>query len=432
MAANQHLVLELFKSGEFKQRLFFLLAALFVFRIGAHIPVPGVDAAALNDFYQNSTNGILNMLNMFSGGSLERFSIFAIGIMPYISASIVVQLASEIIPTLKALKKEGEAGRKIITKYTRLCTVFLATLQGVAAAAFVYQQNVVVIGQIEFYFSTIICLVTGTMFLMWLGEQITERGIGNGISLIIMAGIASGIPFGVSQFLNVATNNLALALIVVISVLFLVYIVVYFESAQRKIPVHYARNSNSQGFLGKSNHLPFKLNMAGVIPPIFASSIILFPVTIIGWFGGGNNVGWVQKLLLWLQHGNSVYISFFAVSIIFFCYFYTALVFSPKEMAENLKKSGAFVPGVRPGIQTSLYLENVVMRITLWGAVYITVICLIPELFSSILWVGLSLGGTSLLIIVVVAMDFSTQVSSYRMSQQYEQLMKKYNRDIVS
>lgn len=431
MAANQHLVLELFKSGEFKQRLIFLLTALFVFRIGAHIPVPGVDAAALNDFYQNSTNGILNMLNMFSGGSLERFSIFAIGIMPYISASIVVQLASEIIPTLKALKKEGEAGRKIITKYTRLCTVFLATLQGVAAAAFVYQQNVVVIGQIEFYFSTIICLVTGTMFLMWLGEQITERGIGNGISLIIMAGIVSGIPFGVSQFLNVATNNLALALIVVISVLFLVYIVVYFESAQRKIPVHYARNSNSQGFLGKSNHLPFKLNMAGVIPPIFASSIILFPVTIIGWFGGGNNVGWVQKLLLWLQHGNSVYISFFAVSIIFFCYFYTALVFSPKEMAENLKKSGAFVPGVRPGIQTSLYLENVVMRITLWGAIYITVICLIPELFSSILGVGLSLGGTSLLILVVVAMDFSTQVSSYRVSQQYEQLMKKYNRDIL-
>ena len=432
MAANQHLVLELCKSGEFKQRLIFLLAALFVFRIGAHIPVPGVDAAALNDFYQNSTNGILNMLNMFSGGSLERFSIFAIGIMPYISASIVVQLASEIIPTLKALKKEGEAGRKIITKYTRLCTVFLATLQGVAAAAFVYQQNVVVIGQIEFYFSTIICLVTGTMFLMWLGEQITERGIGNGISLIIMAGIASGIPFGVSQFLNVATNNLALALIVVISVLFLVYIVVYFESAQRKIPVHYARNSNSQGFLGKSNHLPFKLNMAGVIPPIFASSIILFPVTIIGWFGGSNNVGWMQKLLLWLQHGNSVYISFFAVSIIFFCYFYTALVFSPKEMAENLKKSGAFVPGVRPGIQTSLYLENVVMRITLWGAVYITVICLIPELFSSVLGAGLSLGGTSLLILVVVAMDFSTQVSSYRVSQQYEQLMKKYNRDIVS
>lgn len=343
----------------------------------------------------------------------------------------MVQLASEIIPTLKALKKEGEAGRKIITKYTRLCTVFLATLQGVAAAAFVYQQNVVVIGQIEFYFSTIICLVTGTMFLMWLGEQITERGIGNGISLIIMAGIASGIPFGISQFLNVATTNLALALIVVISVLFLVYIVVYFESAQRKIPVHYARNSNSQGFLGKSNHLPFKLNMAGVIPPIFASSIILFPVTIIGWFGGGNDVGWVQKLLLWLQHGNSVYISFFAISIIFFCYFYTALVFSPKEMAENLKKSGAFVPGVRPGIQTSLYLENVVMRITLWGAVYITVICLIPELFSSILGAGLSLGGTSLLILVVVAMDFSTQVSSYRVSQQYEQLMKKYNRDIL-
>lgn len=225
---------------------------------------------------------------------------------------------------------------------------------------------------------------------------------------------------------------MALALIVVISVLFLVYIVVYFESAQRKIPVHYARNSNSQGFLGKSNHLPFKLNMAGVIPPIFASSIILFPVTIIGWFRGGNNVGWMQKLLLWLQHGNSVYISFFAVSIIFFCYFYTALVFSPKEMAENLKKSGAFVPGVRPGIQTSLYLENVVMRITLWGAVYITVICLIPELFSSVLGAGLSLGGTSLLILVVVAMDFSTQVSSYRVSQQYEQLMKKYNRDIVS
>ncbi|UOP00613.1 preprotein translocase subunit SecY [Kingella potus] len=424
--ANRGLVLGLFKSKELKGRLIFLLAALVVFRIGAHIPVPGIDAAALSEVYKGGqSGGILGMLNMFSGGSLERFSIFAIGIMPYISASIIVQLASEIIPSLKALKKEGEVGRKAITKYTRLSAVILATLQGFVAATFVYQQGVVVISKFEFYFLALICLVTGTMFLMWLGEQITERGIGNGISLIITAGIAAGIPSGVIHLWDMAvTDKLLAALFIILSALILVYIVVYFEAALRKIPVHYAKRQQ-YSVVSQGSHLPFKLNMAGVIPPIFASSIILFPSTLISWIGG--EYGWLQKLAVWLQHGNIIYILLFSASIIFFCYFYTALVFSPKEMAENLKKSGAFIPGIRPGSQTSRYLEGVVLRLTLWGALYITVICLIPEFFTSIFNVSFALGGTSLLILVVVTMDFNTQISSYGMVRQYEHLMKRVN-----
>jgi preprotein translocase, secY subunit len=424
--ANKRLILGLFKSEELKNRFIFLLAALVVFRIGAHIPVPGVNAVALSDVYKGGqSGGILGMLNVFSGGSLERFSIFAIGIMPYISSSIIVQLASEIVPSLKALKKEGEAGRKIITKYTRLGAVILATLQGFVAATFVYQQGVVVIPQFEFYFLALICLVTGTMFLMWLGEQITERGIGNGISLIITAGITAGIPSGVAHLWNMAVSDkLPSVLFITSSALALVYIVVYFEAALRKIPIHYAKrqqySSNWQ-----NSHLPFKLNMAGVIPPIFASSIILFPSTLISWLGG--EYTWLQKFAIGLQHGSIVYILLFAGSIIFFCYFYTALVFSPKEMAENLKKSGAFVPGIRPGSHTSNYLEGVVLRLTLWGALYITVICLIPEFFTSFFNVSFALGGTSLLILVVVTMDFNTQISSYGMVRQYEHLMKRIN-----
>lgn len=426
--ANRPSASGLFKSGELKNRLMFLLGALIVFRIGAHIPVPGVDAAALAKLYESASSGILGMLNMFSGGSLERFSIFAIGIMPYISASIVVQLASEIVPSLKALKKEGEAGRKVITKYTRIGTVLLATLQSFGVATFVYQQNVVVASQFEFYVSTVVCLVTGTMFLMWLGEQMTERGIGNGISLIITAGIVAGIPAGIAQLWTLTSQGsmgMPTAVGVVVGAFLLTYAVVYFEAAQRKIPVHYAKRQFGMGQSNQNTHMPFKLNMAGVIPPIFASSIILFPSTLLSWFGSANSDGWLHKIAGWLQHGQPAYILLFAASIIFFCYFYTALVFSPKEMAENLKKSGAFVPGIRPGEQTSRYLEGVVMRLTLFGALYITIICLIPEFLTSALNVPFYLGGTSLLILVVVTMDFSTQIASYRMTQQYESLMKR-------
>ncbi|MDO5058327.1 MAG: preprotein translocase subunit SecY [Neisseria sp.] len=425
--ANRQSASGLSKFGELKNRLMFLLGALVVFRIGAHIPVPGVDAAALAKLYESASGGILGMLNMFSGGSLERFSIFAIGIMPYISASIVVQLAGEIIPSLKELKKEGDAGRKVIMKYTRIGTVLLATLQSFGVATFVYQQGIVVASQFEFYVSTVVCLVTGTMFLMWLGEQITERGIGNGISLIITAGIAAGIPAGIVQLWTLTSKgalSMLTAVGIVIGALLLVYAVVFFEAAQRKIPIHYAKRQFGMG-QPQNTHLPFKLNMAGVIPPIFASSIILFPSTLLSWFGSGNSDGLLGKIAAMLQHGQTLYIVLFAAAIIFFCYFYTALTFSPKEMAENLKKSGAFVPGIRPGDQTARYLEGVVLRLTLFGAIYITIICLIPEFLTSTLNVPFYLGGTSLLILVVVTMDFSTQIASYRMSHQYEQLMKQ-------
>ena len=427
--ANRQSSSGLSKFGDLKNRLLFLLGALVVFRIGAHIPVPGVDAAALAKLYESASGGMLGMLNMFSGGSLERFSIFAIGIMPYISASIIVQLASEIMPSLKALKKEGEAGRRVITKYTRYGTVLLALLQSFGVATFVYQQNIVVASQLEFYVSTVVCLVTGTMFLMWLGEQMTERGIGNGISLIITAGIAAGIPAGISRLLTLTSQgsmSMLMAVAIVIGALLLIYVVVYFESAQRKIPVHYAKRQVGNRLVqGQSTHMPFKLNMAGLIPPIFASSIILFPSTLLSWFGSTNTDNWFYKAAALLQHGQPVYILLFAATIIFFCYFYTALVFSPREMAENLKKSGAFVPGIRPGEQTSRYLEKVVLRLTFFGALYITIICLIPEFLTTALNVPFYLGGTSLLILVVVTMDFSTQIASYRMTQQYEHLMKR-------
>ena len=424
--ANQQSLSGLSKFGDLKKRLVFLLGALVVFRIGAHIPVPGVDAVALAKLYEGAANGIFGMLNMFSGGSLERFSIFAIGIMPYISASIIVQLASEIVPSLKALKKEGEAGRKIITKYTRYGTVLLAVLQSFGVATFVYQQGVVVTSSLEFHISTVVCLVTGTMFLMWLGEQITERGIGNGISLIITAGIVSGIPSGLVQLLTLSERSMLMAVSIVIGILLLIYAVVYFESAQRKVPVHYAKRQFGSGMMpGQSIHMPFKLNMAGVIPPIFASSIILFPSTLLGWFGSNSTNSVLHKVAAMLQHGQPLYIGLFATTIIFFCYFYTALVFSPKEMAENLKKSGAFVPGIRPGEQTSRYLEKVVLRLTLFGALYITTICLIPEFLTTALNVPFYLGGTSLLILVVVTMDFRTQINSYVMSSQYEDLMSR-------
>ena len=418
--------------NDLRRRLLFLLGALIVFRVGAHIPVPGVNAAALANSFKEGNAGILGMLNLFSGGSLERFSIFAIGIMPYISASIIIQLVAEVLPSLKALKKEGEAGRRTLTKYTRWGTLLVAVVQAFAAAAVVYQRpDLVVIGRTEFYISAIICLVTGTMFLMWLGEQMTERSIGNGVSLLITAGIVAALPSAVSNLLNLAitgdSRRYGAILFVLFGGLCLIYLVVYIESAQRKIPIHYARRQIGNRIVqGQKTHLPFKINMAGVIPPIFASSVILFPSQIIGWLDrrvDGNVL--VDFISANLSPGKSLYLVVFAAAIIFFCYFYTALVFSPREMAENLKKSGAFVPGIRPGEQTSNYLEKVVMRLTFFGALYITIICLIPEFVTGVLGIPFHLGGTSLLILVVVTMDFGTQVASYRMNQQYEHLMRK-------
>lgn len=418
--------------NDLRRRLLFLLGALIVFRVGAHIPVPGVNAAALANSFKEGNAGILGMLNLFSGGSLERFSIFAIGIMPYISASIIIQLVAEVLPSLKALKKEGEAGRRTLTKYTRWGTLLVAVVQAFAAAAVVYQRpDLVVIGRTEFYISAITCLVTGTMFLMWLGEQMTERGIGNGVSLLITAGIVAALPSAVSNLLNLAitgdSRRYGAILFVLFGGLCLIYLVVYIESAQRKIPIHYARRQIGNRIVqGQKTHLPFKINMAGVIPPIFASSVILFPSQIIGWLDKrvDGNV-FVDFISANLSPGKSLYLVVFTAAIIFFCYFYTALVFSPREMAENLKKSGAFVPGIRPGEQTSNYLEKVVMRLTFFGALYITIICLIPEFVTGVLGIPFHLGGTSLLILVVVTMDFGTQVASYRMNQQYEHLMRK-------
>ena len=414
---------KLWSNPELRKRIVFLLGALIVFRIGAHVPVPGVDAAALAKLYQNvAGSGILGMLNMFSGGSLERFSIFAIGIMPYISASIVMQLAGEIVPSLKALKKEGDTGRKIITKYTRIGTVFLATIQSFFAATLVYNQGIVVVSHFEFITSAVACIVGGTMFLMWLGEQITERGIGNGISLIITAGIIAGIPRAVGQLWSLMSTNPLQAIALAVGALVLVYAVVCFESALRKVPIHYAKRQVMQA---QNTHLPFKLNMAGVIPPIFASSVIMFPSMFASWLGSKDSSGWVSKIAAQLQHGSYTYMTLFAVTIIFFCYFYTALAFSPKEMAENLKKSGAFVPSIRPGVQTSRYLEKVVLRLTFFGALYITTVCLIPEILTTALNIPFALGGTSLLILVVVTIDFNTQIASYRVSQQYDSYMVK-------
>ena len=411
----------LWSNPDLRKRIVFLLGALIIFRIGAHVPVPGVDAAALAKLYQNvAGSGILGMLNMFSGGSLERFSIFAIGIMPYISASIVMQLAGEIVPSLKALKKEGDAGRKIITKYTRVGTVFLATIQSFFAATLVYNQGIVVVGHFEFITSAVACIVGGTMFLMWLGEQITERGIGNGISLIITAGIIAGIPRAVGQLWSLMSTSPLQAIALAVGALVLVYAVVCFESALRKVPIHYAKRQVMQA---QNTHLPFKLNMAGVIPPIFASSVIMFPSMFASWLGSKDSSGWLSKIAVQLQHGSYTYMALFAVTIIFFCYFYTALAFSPKEMAENLKKSGAFVPSIRPGVQTSRYLEKVVLRLTFFGALYITTVCLIPEILTTAFNIPFALGGTSLLILVVVTIDFNTQIASYRVSQQYDSYM---------
>ncbi|MBN3859718.1 preprotein translocase subunit SecY [Neisseriaceae bacterium PsAf] len=418
-------------SSDLMNRIMFVLGALFVYRFGAHIPVPGVDPVAMSNMVQQSSNGLLGMLNLFSGGALQRFSIFAIGIMPYISSSIVMQLAGEIIPSLKALKKEGEAGRRVITKYTRIGTIILATFQSLGMAKLLLAQpGIVIIGPYEFYLSTVVCLVTGTMFLMWLGEQITERGIGNGISIIICAGIAASIPTGIYKVLDMIRSgsmNLFVGVMIFAGALVLIYFVVFVESGQRKIPIHYAKRQVTTRSMagGQTSHVPFKLNMAGVIPPIFASSILAFLGMAINWITSFNAMSFLQTFSVMVTRGQPVYLIIFAASIFFFSYFYTAIMYSPREIAENLKKGGAIIPGIRPGEQTSKYLEKVILRLTFYGALYITFVCVIPELLIQFFNIPVYLGGTSLLILVVVTMDFTAQLSSYQVSQQYENLMNR-------
>jgi preprotein translocase subunit SecY len=418
--------------GDLKRRLLFVLGALIVFRIGSFIPVPGIDQLQLAELFRSQRGGILDMFNMFSGGALSRFSIFALGIMPYISAAIIMQLMTVVSPTLEALKKEGEAGRRKITQYTRYGTAGLALFQSIGISiALESQPGLVLDPGLMFRLTAMVTLVTGTMFLMWLGEQITERGVGNGISLIIFAGIVAGLPQAVGGTLELVRTgafSIPIALFIGALVLGVTAFVCFVERGQRRILVNYAkRQVGRKVYGGQTSHLPFKLNMAGVIPPIFASSIILFPATMVGWFGAGEGLGWLRTIATTLHPGQPVYTLLYASAIIFFCFFYTALVFNPKDTADNLKKSGAFVPGIRPGEQTARYIERIMMRLTLVGAVYVTLVCLLPEFL--IVWknVPFYFGGTSLLIIVIVTMDFMAQVQAYAMSHQYESLLKKAN-----
>jgi preprotein translocase subunit SecY len=417
--------------ADLRQRLFFLVGALIVYRMGTFIPVPGIDPDAMASFFEQQSGTILNMFNMFSGGALERLSIFALGIMPYISASIIMQMASVVVPSLAAIKKEGEAGRRKITQYTRYGTVFLASFQSIAAATALQNQGVVIAPGPSFVFTAAVTLVTGTLFLMWLGEQITERGIGNGISMIILASIISGLPSaigGTLQLVETGEMNAALALGLLLLVLAVTWCVCFMERGQRRITVHYAKRQQGRKLMqGQSSHLPFKINMAGVIPPIFASSIILFPSTIAQWFGTSEGMGWLQTLGAQLAPGQPVYILLYASLILFFCFFYTALVFDSKDTADNLKRSGAFIPGIRPGRQTAEYIDKVLTRLTFWGGLYIMTVCLLPEFMILYLRVPFYFGGTSLLIIVVVSMDFMAQLQSHMMSHQYDSMLKKAN-----
>ncbi len=418
--------------GELKSRLLFVLGALIVYRLGAHIPVPGIDPDVLSQIFDQQKDGILGMFNMFSGGALSRFTVFALGIMPYISASIVMQLMTAVSPKLEQLKKEGEAGRRTISKWTRYGTVGLATFQALGIAiALEGQAGLVLDPGIVFRLTAVITLVCGTVFLMWLGEQITERGIGNGISLIIFAGIVAGLPSALSQtasMMNTGSIGLLLGFGLLLLTVLVTALVVFVERGQRKITVNYAkRQVGNKMYGGQSTHLPLKLNMAGVIPPIFASSIILFPATLADWFGSSESTYWLKDISAAISPGQPIYILLFASAIIFFCFFYTALQFNPKETADNLKKSGAFIPGIRPGEQTAKYIDKIMGRLTLIGALYITLVCLLPEFLILKFNTPFYFGGTSLLIIVVVTMDFMVQVQSYMMSNQYEGLLKKAN-----
>jgi preprotein translocase subunit SecY len=420
------------KFGDLRKRLVFLLLALVVYRIGTHVPVPGIDPDQLRALFAQNQGGILALFNMFSGGALSRFSVLALGIMPYISASIIMQLMTSIVPSLEALKKEGEAGRRKITQYTRYGTLLLGTFQAIGiAVALESQPNLVIDPGFMFKFTCVVSLLTGTMFLMWLGEQITERGLGNGISIIIFAGIAAGLPTAIVQFFDLVSKGSIgafSAMFIIALVALVTAVVVFIERGQRRIVVNYAkRQVGNKIYGGQSSHLPLKLNMSGVIPPIFASSIILFPATIVSWFAAGEGLRWLKDMAAALSPGQPLYVALYAAMIIFFCFFYTALVFNSRETADNLKKSGAFVPGIRPGEQTAKYIDKILMRLTLAGAIYITLVCLVPEFLHLRFNVPFYFGGTSLLIIVVVTMDFMAQVQAYVMSHQYESLLKKAN-----
>lgn len=420
------------KYGDLTRRLVFLLLALVVYRIGTHIPVPGIDPDRLGQLFQQQSGGILSMFNMFSGGALERFSVMALGIMPYISASIIMQLATYVVPTFEQLKKDGEAGRRKITQYTRMGTLVLAIFQALGiAVALEGTAGLVIDPGMAFRVTTVVSLVAGTMFLMWLGEQITERGLGNGISILIFAGIAAGLPSAVGGLLELVRTgamNILVSILIIVMVVLVTYFVVFVERGQRKILVNYARRQvGNKVYGGQSSHLPLKLNMAGVIPPIFASSIILLPTTLVSWVSTGDSTLWLRNLASAMAPGQPVYVAFYAAAIIFFCFFYTALVFNSRETADNLKKSGAFIPGIRPGDQTARHIDKILLRLTLAGAIYITAVCLLPEFLILKYNVPFYFGGTSLLIIVVVTMDFMSQVQNYMMSQQYESLLKKAN-----
>jgi preprotein translocase subunit SecY len=422
------------KFGDLRRRLVFLLLALVVYRVGAHIPVPGIDPAQLQELFKGQQGGILSLFNMFSGGALSRFTVFALGIMPYISASIIMQLMTHVVPSLEALKKEGEAGRRKITQYTRYGTLALALFQSLGIAlALEGSPGLVISPGVGFRVTAVSSLVAGTMFLMWLGEQITERGLGNGISILIFAGIAAGLPSaigGLLELVRTGAMSIIVSLFIVALVVAVTFVVVFVERGQRKILVNYAkRQVGNKVYGGQSSHLPLKLNMSGVIPPIFASSIILLPATVVGWFATGQADNWFTRALkdasAALSPGQPIYVLLYAAMIVFFCFFYTALVFNSRETADNLKKSGAFIPGIRPGDQTARHIDKILSRLTLAGAVYITLVCLLPEFLVLKYNVPFYFGGTSLLIIVVVTMDFWAQVQSYVMSQQYESLLKK-------
>ncbi len=420
------------KYGDLRRRLIFLLLALIVYRIGTHIPVPGINPDQLTQLFNGQQGGILSLFNMFSGGALSRFSIFALGIMPYISASIIMQLMSYVVPSMEALKKEGEAGRRKITQYTRYGTLGLAIFQSMGIAlALESSAGLVNDPGLVFRVTAMVSLTAGTMFLMWLGEQITERGLGNGISIIIFSGIAAGLPSaigGLLELVRTGAMSIIIALLIVVLVGLVTYFVVFVERGQRKILVNYARRQvGNKVYGGQSSHLPLKLNMAGVIPPIFASSIILLPSTVVSWFSAGESMNWLKDISAALSPGQPIYVMLYALAIIFFCFFYTALVFNSRETADNLKKSGGFIPGIRPGDQTARFIDKILLRLTFAGAIYITFVCLLPEFLILKYNVPFYFGGTSLLIIVVVTMDFMAQVQNYLMSQQYESLLKKAN-----
>jgi len=432
VATNAAQIAKTGKFGDLRRRLVFLLLALVVYRVGAHIPVPGIDPASLQQLFKGQQGGILSLFNMFSGGALSRFTVFALGIMPYISASIIMQLLTYVVPTFEQLKKEGEAGRRKITQYTRYGTLGLALFQSMGIAmALEGSAGLVLNPGFGFRMTAVVSLTAGTMFLMWLGEQITERGLGNGISILIFSGIAAGLPNAIGGLLELVRTG-AMSILAAIAIVLIVggvtYFVVFVERGQRKILVNYARRQvGNKVYGGQSSHLPLKLNMSGVIPPIFASSIILLPATVVSWFSTGDSMRWLKDIAGALTPGQPIYVMLYAAAIVFFCFFYTALVFNSRETADNLKKSGAFVPGIRPGDQTARYIDKILVRLTLAGAVYITFVCLLPEFLILKYNVPFYFGGTSLLIIVVVTMDFMAQVQNFMMSQQYESLLKKAN-----